>query len=91
MIEVSWTDDALQELANLWTKASSQDRQTITDAVSVLDEVLSRRGDTAGESRSRLTERVVVQPPLGVYYVITFIERQMTVVIGHVYSIKRIR
>ena len=64
-MDVTWTESALNELASFWMKLTSTERNLIDQAVQDLDKLLSSQGDTAGESRKNLYERILTDPPLG--------------------------
>ena len=49
---VRWKQSALDELADIWTKASSQERRAMTDAVYSIEKELAAAAAEAGESRA---------------------------------------
>jgi hypothetical protein len=67
MYRVVWLQTALNELADLWTKADSEQRRSITAAVRSVDRQLEVDPEQQGESRSN-DLRVFFQPPLGIVY-----------------------
>ena len=64
---VSWTDQAEQDLADIWLNAS--DRPAVVKAGAWLDRQLSRDPLGVGESRSD-AERIVFAPPLAARYAV---------------------
>ena len=67
MARVEWTEEALNELAAIWTAAESTDRAAITAAANAVDAQLQRDPLHAGESRVR-DERILFEAPLGVTF-----------------------
>jgi hypothetical protein len=67
MFKVVWKPGALQDLASLWTAATSDDRLAITQACNVIDSTLRRDPDNEGESRPN-NERIFFAPPLGIRF-----------------------
>jgi plasmid stabilization system protein ParE len=65
MFTVRWKRTALDRLTELWLDA--EDRNAINEAVSQIDEALSRNPSGAGESRTD-TIRVMFEAPLGVFF-----------------------
>jgi hypothetical protein len=65
MFHVQWLPAALDDLARIWLKANSAERQEITAASRQLDKSLQDHPETQGESRDN-EERVVFAQPLGV-------------------------
>ena len=63
---VVWHEDALADLAGLWTAA--QDRQAITDAVLRVDRVL--RNDPNSKGVDFYGDRLLIASPLAVIYTI---------------------
>jgi hypothetical protein len=53
MFRVEWLQSALDELADLWTRADPVQRQAITAASNLLDQRLRRDPHFEGESRSK--------------------------------------
>ncbi len=60
MFDVSWTDDAIEELSRIWMDAHPEDRELITSAVNDIEETLMTPADTAGESRSEIYRILIV-------------------------------
>jgi hypothetical protein len=67
MFRVEWLQSALDELADLWTKADPVQRQAITGASHLLDQRLKRDPHVEGESRSR-GRRITFAPPLAITF-----------------------
>jgi hypothetical protein len=67
MFTVRWEEQALNELADLWTRADSSQRQAITEASHQIDQQLSDDPENQGESRP-LGCRILFAPPLGVIF-----------------------
>jgi hypothetical protein len=55
MFRVVWLETALNELADLWTKADSEQRRHITTAVRSIDRQLEVDPEQQGESRAKTT------------------------------------
>ena len=51
MFQVEWLDDAIDELAAIWTRADSEKRRAITEASGALDRELRTNPQQQGESR----------------------------------------
>ena len=62
---VVWTEDAENELANLWTTAT--DQGSMSWAADQIDVALRRDGNVKGESRSG-NRRILIVPPLAVLF-----------------------
>jgi hypothetical protein len=67
VFRVRWGQQALDQLANLWTGADSAQRQAITTACHTLEQVLRRNAPRLGESRFG-RERITFMPPLGIIF-----------------------
>lgn len=67
MFRIEWTQSALDELAALWTKADSSQRQAITSAAHQIDEELQANPYQHGESRPG-GRRVHFVYPLGLVF-----------------------
>ena len=67
MKRVEWLQSALDELAALWTQASSSQRRAITTASNTIEQRLRRDPHNEGESRSR-GRRMTFVPPLAVIF-----------------------
>ena len=65
---VIWPPSALQQLADMWVAAA--DRAEVTAASYRIEEQVRRNPLEAGESRGRYDERVVIDPPLRVFYLV---------------------
>ena len=76
---VVWHEDALADLARLWTAA--QDRQAITDAVLRVDRVL--RNDPKSKGVDFYGDRLLIAAPLAVVYAIREHDRLAESDIGH--------
>jgi hypothetical protein len=73
---VTWTVAARDLLAELWLSAS--DRDAISRAAADIDRNLLLQPWEAGESRAE-DLRVLIAPPLGVYYSVSDDDRLVTV------------
>jgi hypothetical protein len=73
---VVWIRSALDELADLWTKAG--DRQEITDASGRIDLVLRTNPYLHSESRGK-SFRILFVPPLAVLFEVSDADRMVTV------------
>jgi plasmid stabilization system protein ParE len=62
---VIWSFAALNELAEIWLRAS--DRQAITDAAEAIDQLLEADPIVVGESRDG-GRRILINPPLVVIF-----------------------
>jgi hypothetical protein len=71
--QVLWVPEAEQELATIWLDA--EDRASIATAAHVIDTILRRNPETAGESRDE-ERRILLEHPLGVTFVVSYIRRQ---------------
>jgi hypothetical protein len=65
---VIWTVAAQNQLAALWMAAA--DRSGVTAASDRIDQQIRLNPLGAGESRDRLTRRILFDPPLCVLYVV---------------------
>jgi plasmid stabilization system protein ParE len=83
---VNWLPNAEQELAALWLNSS--DRDAITSASSVIDQLLVRDPDNEGESRPN-GRRIVFATPLAAIYRIHPDKRQVDVL--HVWKFRTSR
>lgn len=88
MYQVSWQPAAIQELADLWTRADTTVRQAINDAVEQVDDRLERNPSSFGESRGG-NNRVGFAFPLVVMFTIS--SEKSTVYVAHVRPWRRIR
>lgn len=62
-----WTDEARDELADIWVAATVEERTEIERAVLRADRLIVADPTGAGESRGG-NARVVIVPPLTVWY-----------------------
>ncbi|HET6573737.1 MAG TPA: hypothetical protein VFG68_09065 [Fimbriiglobus sp.] len=67
MFEVSWSDPALEELADVYVGVDPTARQVIAAAVGMLNARLADDPMAEGESRGRETDRVVFLGPVRVW------------------------
>jgi hypothetical protein len=51
MNDVSWTDEALDQLASIYLAAEASERNDITNVTAAIDAVLAAEGESVGESR----------------------------------------
>ena len=79
MFRVDWLQSALNELADLWTQADSDQRQVITEACHAIEQRLARDPEQESESRPA-GRRITFAPPLAATYRIEEDERTVTVV-----------
>jgi hypothetical protein len=83
MFRVEWIDEAIDELAAIWTHADSDKRPTVTEATNMIDREL--KADPFRQSESRNDERrVLFAPPLAVFFRVDVAEK--VVWVGHVWS-----
>jgi hypothetical protein len=75
---VHWTDNALDELAAVWTAAS--DRNAVTTASHRLELDLTREPYTRGIRRNSSTNRTATDLPLGVDYEIIEDDKKVRIV-----------
>ena len=73
---VLWKPTAERELTQLWLAAA--DRQAIAEAADRIDAELRRAADSVGESRSG-DVRILIVPPLAVYFDVSPADRLATV------------
>lgn len=66
-MKVLWTPSARNDLADLWLKADSAQRQMITSATGSIDRRLAADPANEGESRPG-GRRISFAPPLGVAF-----------------------
>ena len=78
MFIVRWEDEALSELASLWTEANSSQRQAITVATNEIDIQLESRPFALGESRPG-GRRIHFVYPLGLLFRIEQDEQTVSV------------
>lgn len=67
MYQVEWLQSALNELADAWTNASSTQREAITTAAQVIEQLLQSNPQNQGESRP-MGRRILFHSPLGVTF-----------------------
>jgi hypothetical protein len=82
MFTVRWKRSALNELADLWVKADSAVRQSITAASQGIDQQLKDDPENQGESRSG-DLRIFFLAPLGITYEVD--NQTSTVYVLHVW------
>jgi hypothetical protein len=51
MHQVEWLESAVQELANIWMSADSEERARITAATETIDHTICKNPERQGESR----------------------------------------
>lgn len=73
---IVWSDVAIQDLARIWLKV--KDRNAITRASNVLDQMLSRDAQRVGEQRLG-NERVAHSDPLGIRFDVIVDDLMVTV------------
>jgi plasmid stabilization system protein ParE len=86
MFRVAWTQTALNELAQAWTRADSDKRAAITAATQAVDRVLQDAPEDHGESRPG-GYRMMFAPPLGVVFQVQ--PRLSVVRVAHVWTFRR--
>jgi ParE toxin of type II toxin-antitoxin system, parDE len=86
MFQVEWDQDALDELATLWTKANPDERQALTAASHTIDQRLKTDPRSEGESRAE-DRRVMFVPPLVVIFQIE--DDSQTALVLHVRMFRR--
>jgi hypothetical protein len=67
MAVVRWEQAALDELADIWVRASSAERQAVSAAARVIEQRLQLAPELEGESRPR-GRRVTFVAPLGAMF-----------------------
>lgn len=85
MYPVVWVSAALEELAAIWLRADSAQREGITAASHAIEQQLRFNPQDQGESRPG-GSRVFFQTPLGVDFRVN--EEQRIVTIGHVWRFR---
>jgi hypothetical protein len=85
MWRVEWIQDALNELADLWTQADAALRRAITSATHSIDQEL--QADPFRQSESRDDERVLFSYPLAVQFEVDEQQRRLWVL--HVWRFRR--
>jgi hypothetical protein len=78
MYRIEWLQDALDELAAIWLRATAAERQLITAESHRVDQVLGVDPYGAGESRPR-RQRVAFFLPLVVFYRVEQDDQTVTV------------
>ncbi len=86
MFQVVWLEQALDELAAIWTKADSNQRKSISDAARAIDRLLERDPDNQGESRSA-GQRILIQVPVAIRFEIR--HQRGLVRVLHIWSVKQ--
>lgn len=66
-MKIVWEANALDELADIWSRAASIERRRITSATVEIERRLGGDPTTEGESRPR-GRRILFSPPLGVTF-----------------------
>ena len=86
MFTIRWRRSALNELATVWTDASSDKRQEITAASQRIDQLLRDDPAQQGESRPR-GRRILFAAPLGITF---YVNRQAArVFVLHVWRFRQ--
>ena len=86
MFRVEWLQEAVSELADVWIKADSPSRQSITEATHTLDQEL--QADPFRQSESREGEvRILFADPLAVLFEVD--PRQRLMWILHVWKFRQ--
>jgi hypothetical protein len=86
MFRVEWLQEAVDELAGIWTQADSSSRQAVTAATHALDEELQANPYRQSESRDD-EERVLFVYPLAVQVEVDLQRRIVWVL--HVWRFRR--
>ena len=73
---VVWKPEAARRLAELWLKAENQ--QALADAANLIERELGAAPNSVGEQRIG-SIRVVVVPPVGMYFRVNAEDRQVLV------------
>jgi hypothetical protein len=76
MFHVHWIPSALNDLAEIWSRAN--DRQAVTEATQRIDDMLSRDPGSQGESRDE-GRRILLESPLGVLFRVDATARTVSV------------
>ena len=79
MFTVTWTPDALDDLAIAWMSSKPEVRQRITAATKLIEKHLRANEDRLGESRETDADRVFIVEPLGIEFVVSVPDRMVTV------------
>jgi hypothetical protein len=87
MFRVAWLQSALDELADLWTRATSAERQAVTAAVHVVEQRLRTDPAAEGESRPK-GRRFTFVPPVAVTFRVNPDENTVTVIHVRLYRRK---
>ena len=85
---VVWEGSAIDELTEMWIRATPADRQDITAATAELEHRLRFNANLQGESRPR-GRRVMYVPPLGVTFRVS--EDDKMVYVLRVWDVRRRR
>jgi hypothetical protein len=86
MFQIVWLQAALDELADIWTRADSAARKAITAAAHTVDQSLETAPRDQGESREG-EDRVFFVHPLGIQFDIDDVRARVRVL--HVWDIRR--
>lgn len=82
MLRVVWSERAVDDLAEAWASADSSQRQALTRASHIVDQIL--RDDPFGSSESREGDaRVMFEAPLGLSFKVD--QDTGRVLVGHVW------
>jgi hypothetical protein len=85
MLQVIWSQGAVNDLAEIWNEGDSALRQEITRAANTIDQTL--RDDPFGSSESREEPlRVMFAPPLGVSFRVD--QDSGMVLVGHIWRMQ---
>jgi hypothetical protein len=83
MFEVIWLEEAVNDLAEMWTRADSAGRRAITEATNAIDRTLGSNPIGSSESRTG-DQRILFAEPLGALFKV---DRQRRIVrVGHVWQ-----
>jgi hypothetical protein len=83
---VVWLQSAVNDLAECWAQGDSTERQAITEAANLIDEILA--SDPIGSSESRAGEkRIMFSDPLGAIFKVDGATH--TVRVGYIWNYRR--
>ena len=88
MYQVQWLQSALDELADQWMRAPSEERQAITSAAHAVDRRLAEDPVKEGESRPK-GRRITFVPPLALTFRVGSDEGIVTIVHVRVFRRRR--
>ena len=89
MFTVTWSNQAQDQLAGMWTSVKSANRRELTDIVALLDKHLSANAPRIGESREDESLRCVSEGPLGIEFQVS--EEDRLVIVLRAWMIPRRR